>query len=115
MPGSRGANAPINKLRDIPLSGDSLFAQETIAEQRAVAIWDQNAEYGRRKLPEHETIAGALTELAADRGRGQFFYLPGRSSLTSASSESRVPKQRQLNNGQIRYVQSHRLPGRGVY
>ncbi|KAK3698117.1 hypothetical protein LTR37_017075 [Vermiconidia calcicola] len=82
------------KLREIPNS-EHFFCKPTWKEQRTQPVLDQNAEYGKRKIPEHETLTAALQELAAKHGHGFFFYLPTRSSLTSASSEDRIPPERQ--------------------
>lgn len=84
--------APPN-LRELPQS-ERHFWQHSITDQLSLKVFDQNADYFRRVLPENEVAVLALNEIAAERRRGYFLHLPSRSAWASLSDEDRTPAER---------------------
>ena len=82
------------KLREIPPSRRQ-FWKETQAEQFAQKVIDQNQDYGKRDLPGNEVVVLALNEIAAEKGRMYFYFLPSRRAYDKTKQEGRLPAQRQ--------------------
>ena len=57
-------------------------------------VTDENADGFRRKVPKNEVLVLALNERAALGGRGFFFHLPSKESLTTPVDVERLPPSR---------------------
>lgn len=79
-------------LRDIPPTTGLL--QSDTAAQLSLEIADKDANGYMRDLPGNEILVMALNEIAADRGRGFFFYLPFREAWKKTDSLDLLPASR---------------------
>ena len=86
-------NNPRSSLRNLQPS-ERFFWKETLSEQLSQKVIDQNADYGKRLLPENEVTALAFNEIAAKYRQGFCFHTPSRSAWTTAADEERLPSER---------------------
>jgi len=79
-------------LRDIPPT--TRFLQPDATAQLAIQISDRDANGHVRGLPDNETLVMALNEIAAERGRGFFYYLPFREAWKKHDGVDLLPVSR---------------------
>lgn len=79
-----------NTLRSLPSSRD-VFWKRLTTDGDPAAVWDKNHHGLERLLPGNETLVMALNEIAADNGRGFFYYLPSREYWKTPDREPLMP------------------------
>lgn len=87
------ASTSVPTLRAVPPSA-RLFWKDTIQEQLSQGAKDRYNRGILRDLTKHEITTMALNEVAAELGRGFFFYLPSREVWKTPASESMIPRSR---------------------
>lgn len=77
-------------LRDLPIC-ERQFWKPSVAEQMRQDVIDKNSRSVKRELSKAEVTTLALNEVAAEKGRGYFMWLPSREVWKTPSNDSLIP------------------------
>lgn len=80
-------------LRSLPTDRDDLW-RASVDSHFQRRMWNQNLQGLNRELPQNEVAAMALNEVAAEQGRGFFYYLPSCEVWKTPDKEPLLPRGR---------------------